>query len=283
MSEGGQPAGGEPKAFPDADQLLQEYSTSRDPALLNRLVSLHLSLVTRLARRLAGRSEEQLDDLIQVGYIGLLKAIDRFEPERGNKFVTYAIPTIDGEMRRYLRDKASIIRIPRHLQELRVAVDRTTEQLAQQLGRRPTIEEVATALGLDPQQVEAAKAEHLATPVSLDRPISDDSQSELAAEIARESEDLERSEDRLLLERAFQALTPRQRAILYLLFYEDLSQAQIGERLSISQMHVSRLSRAALERLREGIAHDEPKPEAQDKPSSADAEQSGGTAPKKDG
>ena len=239
-----------------ADELLRAYAASRDASLREQLIVLHLDLVSRLARRLAGRGE-QLDDLIQVGYIGLIKAIDRFEPERGTKFLTYAIPTIDGEMRRYLRDKGSIIRIPRHLQELRASVDRTTEQLTQQLGRRPTVEETARALGLDPQQVEAAQGDHLAAPVSLDRAGPDDAPPTLTDEANRENEEMRRFEDRLILERAFQGLTPRQRAILYLLFVEDLSQAQIGRLLNISQMHVSRLSRAALDRLREGIAQEE--------------------------
>ncbi len=237
------------------EHLFRAYAATRDPSLREQLIVLHLDLVSWLARRLAGRSE-QLDDLIQVGYIGLIKAIDRFEPERGTRFVSYAVPTIDGEMRRYLRDKCNIVRIPRHLQELRAAVDRTAEQLTQQLGRRPTVEETARALGVDPQQVEAAQGENLAAPVSLDHPHPADTAPALSDEVGREAEEMRRFEDRLILQRAFQGLSPRQRAILYLLFVEDLSQAEIGRLLSISQMHVSRLSRAALSRLREGIAGD---------------------------
>ena len=242
-----------------ADQLFRRYAADRDPSLREQLIVLHLGLVSQIARRLAWR-DEQLDDLIQVGYVGLIKAIDRFEPERGTKFVTYAVPTIDGEMRRYLRDKCNIIRIPRHVQELRASVERMTEQLTQQLGRGPTVDEVAVALGLDAQQVVTARGGHLAAPVSLDRPISDDAPPELPEDTARENEEMRRFEDRLILQRAIQGLTPRQRAILYLLFYEDLSQAEIGERLNISQMHVSRLCRAALERLREGLAEDDTNP-----------------------
>lgn len=239
------------------DSFLRAYATSRDPAIREQLVILHLSLVSRLAQRIAGRGD-QLDDLIQVGYIGLIKAIDRFEPERCVKFTTYAIPTIEGEMRRYLRDKVSIIRIPRHLQELRTAIDRVSDQLCQQLNRPPTREEIANALGIDPREVADIRTGNLAAPISLDHPsCPDDESTTLILEFGRESEDLRRFEDRLLLERAFEGLTLRQRAILYLLFYEDLSQAEIGERLSISQMHVSRLSRAALERLRQGLSQPE--------------------------
>jgi RNA polymerase sigma-B factor len=221
------PSDDERAAAHDADELLRAYAISREPALLDQLVVLHLDLVSRLARRQASRVE-QLDDLIQVGYIGLIIAIDRFEPERGTQFVTYAVPTIDGEIRRYLRDKGSIVRIPRHLQEMRAAVDRATEQLTQQLGRRPTTEEVAADLNVAPQQVAVVQGDVLASPVSLDRVGDDGNGAALPDAIGREQEEMRRFEGRLLIERAFQRLTPRQRAIVYLLFYEDLSQAEIG-------------------------------------------------------
>ncbi len=228
-------------AEPEIETLLARYAVSRDPALREAIIVRNLGLVTQLARRLA-RSGDQLDDLIQVGFIGLIKAIDRFEPARGVRFTTYAIPTIAGEMRRYLRDRETVVRIPRQVQELRGAIERATEQLTQQLGRLPRAEEVAQSLGLPVEQVEAVwRADpHPARPLE-----AGEDWSSRAAE-----EEIQRFEDRLLLEHALRLLTPRQRAILYLRFYEELSQAEIGERLHISQMHVSRLARAALERLR---------------------------------
>ena len=238
--------------------LLEEYAATRRSELRDELIVLHLDLVSRLARQLAGRSAI-LDDLIQVGYIGLMKAIERFDPDRNVAFAAYAIPTIDGEMKRYLRDKGPIIHIPRQIQERREGVERAIDRLTQKLHRPPTDAELALELGWQLQQVSAARAVELTNPVSLDQPIATDSDETtlpLGDAIPLTDEDLRRSDDRILLERAFDSLTPRQRAILYLLFYEDMSQAEIGERLSISQMQVSRLSRAALERLRDGLEKD---------------------------
>ncbi len=238
------------------DELFAEYARTRRSDLREELIVMHLDLVSRLARQLAGRSSI-LDDLIQVGYIGLMKAIDRFEPSRQIAFVAYAIPTIAGEMKRYLRDKGPIIHIPRQIQEQREGVERTTDRLTQKLHRPPSDAEIAEELGWELQRVVEVRAIEFVRPVSLDRPLDsqpDEPSMLLGEAIPWDDETLGHSEDRLLLERAFDTLTPRQRAILYLLFYEDLSQAQIGERLSISQMQVSRLSRAALERLRQGLA-----------------------------
>lgn len=236
-------------------ELFKAYAESRDAALREQLIIAHLSHVSRLARRLVV-SGEQLDDLIQVGYIGLIKAIDRFDPSKGNKFSTYAIPTITGEMRRYLRDKWSVIRIPRYLQELKVTVERTRQQLAQQLARIPTEEEVAAELGIEAARVRRVCALSSNDLLSLDRELRDLDEQELSSLgtiLGQLDEELERTEDRAIIRRALERLTPRQRAILRLVFYEDLSQAQIGEILNISQMQVSRLRRDALHRLRDGI------------------------------
>jgi len=235
-------------------ELLEEYHNSPRPDLRERLIVLHLDLVSRLARQLAGRGPV-LDDLIQVGYIGLMKAIDRYDPARGVAFSAFAIPTIAGEMKRYLRDKEPIIHIPRQVQERRRELERAVDALTQKLHRRPTATELAAAVGWTVQQVEVTLASALANPISLDQPLSTAEESELSLSevIPLADDDLQRSEDRVLLERLWACLTPRQQLILSLLFYEDLSQATIGERLSMSQMQVSRLSRAAIERLREGL------------------------------
>ncbi len=239
-------------------ELFKAYAENRDPLLREQLITAHLSLVSRLARRVVA-SEEQLDDLIQVGYIGLIKAIDRFDPSKGNKFSTYAIPTITGEIRRYLRDKGSIIRIPRHIQELRIAVEKTYQQLTQQLSRMPTEEEVALELGLDAESVRRARTLSSRDLLSLDRELRELEEQELSslgALFGQLDEEIERSEDRAIIRRALERLTSRQRAILHLLFYEDLSQAEIGELLNISQMQVSRLRRDALHILRDGIQNE---------------------------
>ncbi len=243
---------------PNEDQLaaaFKAYAETRDAALREQLITAHLNLVSWLARRMVN-TEEQLDDLIQVGYIGLIKAIDRFEPTRGNKFTTYAIPTITGEIRRYLRDKSNMIRIPRHLQELRHTVDRAYQDLTQQLARIPTENEVAEALSIDVDRVRQAQALSAHDLISLDRELRGLDEQELYSLgmiFGQLDEELERTEDRAIIRRALENLTPRQRAILHLLFVEDLSQAEIGERLNISQMQVSRLRRDALLRLRDGI------------------------------
>ena len=234
--------------------LLAEYHQTHRPELRERLIVLHLDLVSRLARQLAGRGPV-LDDLIQVGYIGLMKAIDRFDPARNVAFSAFAIPTIAGEMKRYLRDKEPIIHIPRQIQERRQELDRAIDRLTQKLHRRPNEGEIAEDLGWTVQQVVDTLLSALANPVSLDQPLltTDANDLSLGEAIPQNDEDLQRSEDRVVLERLFANLSPRQRAILYLLFYEDLSQAAIGERLSMSQMQVSRLSRAAMDRLRESL------------------------------
>lgn len=236
-------------------ELFAAYARSRDPALREQLITAYLNLVSRLARKVT-TSEEQLDDLIQVGYIGLIKAIDRFDQSKGNKFSSYAIPTILGEMRRYLRDKSSVIRIPRHIQELKTTVDKAYQHLSQQLCRLPTEAEVAAEIGIDVESVRKVRSLSPNGLLSLDRQIRDLEEQEISSLgmlFGQLDEELERSEDRAIIRRALDQLTPRQRAILHLLFYEDLSQAEIGELLNISQMQVSRLRRDALLTLRNGI------------------------------
>lgn len=236
-------------------ELFKAYAESRNPALREQLITSHLNLVSRLARRVVA-NDGQLDDLIQVGYIGLIKAIDRFDPSKGNKFSTYAIPTITGEIRNYLRDKGSMIRIPRHLHELRIAIEKAHQHLTQQLGRMPTEEELASELAIDADRVRRVRALSSHDPVSLDRELQELEEQELRSMgvlFGQLDEELERSEERATIRRALEKLTARQRAILRLLFYEDLSQAEIGELMNISQMQVSRLRREALLRLRDGI------------------------------
>lgn len=238
------------------DELLKAYAVTRDARLRERLIVLHLDLVTSLARRLS-YDTRQLEDLIQVGYIGLIKAIDRFDPSKGTRFSSYAAPTIAGEIKRYLRDKSKIIRVPRHVQERRAAIERVATELTQRLGHPPSAAEIAAELGLDPQDVAWPQEQCLDSPLSLEcfsRPQDGSERLSIAEWVGDHDENMLRVEDRFLISRALERLTPRERAILYLLFYAGLSQAQIGQKLNISQMHVSRLVRAALNHLREELS-----------------------------
>ena len=236
------------------EELLQYYARTHDPQVRERLIIQHLSLVTRLARRYSPLDKD-IDDLIQVGYIGLMNAIDRYDPSKGVLFTTYAIPTIAGEMLRYLRDKSNIVRIPRQLQELRSIARRLNDQLTQQLGRQPSRAELAAALGVDEDELQAAQS--YLNLVSLDRELTNDDAEDRGGAVmeylGREDEEMQRLTDRAMLDRALSELTPRERAILYLYFVEELPQIEIAERLGISQMHVSRLQRQAITRMREAL------------------------------
>jgi len=221
--------------------------------LRDELVVVHLNLVRFLAVRFANRGEP-LDDLVQVGTVGLLKAIDRFELERGVEFTTYATPTIVGEIKRYFRDKGWAVKVPRRLQELNLAVNRASDKLAIELGRSPTVGELAAHLQSGQDEIlEAQELGQAYNLLSLDSEVSGetDKKSQTLAETVGVSDaGLELLEDRANLERAFRVLTGRERVIIYLRFYESVSQTEIAKRLNVSQMHVSRLQAKALEKLR---------------------------------
>jgi RNA polymerase sigma-B factor len=226
----------------------QEYESLR-----NDLVVAHLNLVRFLALKFANRGEP-LDDLVQVGTVGLLKAIDRFELTRGVEFTTYATPTIVGEIKRYFRDKGWAVKVPRRLQELNLAVNRASEKMAVELGRSPTVAELALRLdATDEEILEAQELGQAYNLLSLDSEVSgegDKKSQTLADTVGITDAGLEMLEDRANLERAFHVLTGRERVIIYLRFYESISQTEIAKRLNVSQMHVSRLQAKALEKLR---------------------------------
>ncbi len=213
-------------------------------------------LVQFLARKFQNRGEP-LEDIVQVGYLGLIKAIDRFDPDLGNEFTTFATPTVAGEIKRYFRDKGWAIRFPRRLQELHQQILRINEQLKNEYNRQPSVQEVARRLGVSPEEVlEAMEMAPAMAPVSLDATATggsadEEGSRELGEAIGGEDLDLERVEMRDVLERAMQHLTPRERAIMAMRFYDEMSQSEIAKRLGISQMHVSRLQRAALQQLRQ--------------------------------
>ena len=221
--------------------------------LRNELVVAHLNLVRYLAVKFANRGEA-LDDLIQVGTVGLLKAIDRFDLERGVEFTTYATPTIVGEIKRYFRDKGWAVKVPRRLQELNLSVNRAIEKLTVKLGHSPTVTELAQHLGASEEDIlEAQELGQAYNLLSLDTELNGDGDKKsqtLADYVGQNDAGLELLEDRANLERAFQVLTGRERVILYLRFYESVSQTEIAKRLNVSQMHVSRLQQKALEKLK---------------------------------
>ena len=235
--------------------LFDAYAHTRDRAIREELILRHLQLVARVTRKFAG-NHHPLEDLLQVGYIALIKAIDRYDPARGIDFQAYAVPTIQGEVRRYLRDKANLVRLPRQVQEQQRILRRESERLTQQLGREPTTGELAAAANLSPNEVLALQAQMPASVVSLDHqagPVDEESTVAGIAYLGQVDRDLEQVEQRYDLACAMAELTERERAIMYLHFFQDLPQAQIGERLRLSQMHVSRLQRDALHRLKGGI------------------------------
>ena len=237
-----------------------EEETERE-RIRERLVEGYTDLVYFLARKFQNRGEP-LDDIVQVGFLGLIKAIERFDPDLGNEFTTFATPTIAGEIKRYFRDKGWAIRFPRRLQELYQQVVRTNEALKNELNRQPTVAEVAERLGVDADDVlEAMEMSTAYTPVSIDATPGGDAEDgrRLAESIGGEDPNLERVEMRDVLARAMEHLNPRERAILAMRFYDELSQSEIAKRLGISQMHVSRLQRAAQEQLRRYLSQ-EPAP-----------------------
>jgi RNA polymerase sigma-B factor len=235
----------------ESSALLREYGETGDPHARERLIELHLPLVRALARRYANCGE-QLDDLVQVGSIGLIEAVDRFDRERGSELVRFAAPTICGEIKRHLRDRGSTVRIPRRLDELnrRLRVERAG--LAAELSRAPTACELAHATGENEQDVVAALASERARAVV---PLSETDEATPEHVHAFAVDDaFDSSDDRMLLSAGFRTLDARQRRILHLRYFAGLNQAEIARELDISEIQVSRTLRAALERLRRTLA-----------------------------
>jgi RNA polymerase sigma-B factor len=214
------------------------------------LVHLHLALVQHCARRFLNRGELQ-EDLVQVGTIGLLKAIDRFDAGRGVEFSTYATPTIIGEIKRHFRDRGWAIRVPRRLQELRLAITEANSTLTHTLGRSPTVPDIAVHLGISEEDVlEGLEGARAYNATSLSTPISSDGSTELGDTLGGEDREYEIAETRVALGPALASLDEREQKILTLRFYGNLTQSQIADQVGISQMHVSRLLTRALTKLR---------------------------------
>ncbi|HWD04349.1 MAG TPA: SigB/SigF/SigG family RNA polymerase sigma factor [Amycolatopsis sp.] len=227
----------------------------RRPRVRERLVTEFLPVAEHIAVRFTGRGEPR-EDLVQVARIGLINAIDRFTPGRGTDFLSFAVPTIMGEVRRHFRDTGWSIRVPRRLKELHLALGQGSGELAQRLGRSPTPSELAEHLGLDVAEVhEGLIAGHAYHTLSVDKPVHDDTEPlSLADTLGEEDPELEHIETHEALGPLLRELPQRERAILVMRFFGGFTQTQIAERVGISQMHVSRLLSQTLEQLRGKLA-----------------------------
>jgi RNA polymerase sigma-B factor len=230
-------------------RLLDRYHRRHDLRAREELVRLCEPLVRSLAVRHAQR--EQLDDLVQVGMIGLLKAIERFDPTRGVSFSSFAVPTISGELKRHLRDHTWAVRPPRRILEGALDCDSAIDRLSARNGRGPTIAEIADDLGVSEERVlDGLLARKAATSASLDRPVGEEADATLGELLPCHDRALGDADDRLSLGAAMATLPPRERRIVALRFGEDLTQQEIADRVGLSQMHVSRLLRTSLAQLR---------------------------------
>jgi RNA polymerase sigma-B factor len=232
-------------------QLLTQYSETRDPRLREALVERFLPLARSIAKRYR-KAEEPFDDLLQVASLGLLKAVDRFDPARGIAFSSFAVPTIVGELRRHFRDRCWSVRPPRELQERALEVDKYRTELTTRLGRSPSVRELGQALELDDEQVlEALQAQQGMRAASLDAPRGggEDNDGTVADAHGQVDPELTRAEHRATLSRLFERLDEREQRVLRLRFEEDLTQEQIGKVVGVSQMQVSRIIRGAVAKL----------------------------------
>ncbi len=235
----------------DVDRRLREHRRTRDPRLRADLAERLMPLARSLALRFS-HSGESVEDLVQVAALGLVKAIDRFDPDRGFAFTSFATPTILGELRRHLRDTAWALRVPRELQERALVVARSASELTGALGRAPSAAELSDATGMAVEDVVEARAAGTARhAVSIYRPLSEGEDEPLADVLGSDDPAFAAMDDALTSEHLLASLPPREREILRLRYHEELTQWQIGERVGCSQMHVSRLIRQSLHRLRE--------------------------------
>jgi RNA polymerase sigma-B factor len=249
------------QAAPSDGELFSRAAVG-DERAREELIERYLPLARRLARRYQ-RSEEPLEDLTQVASLGLVKAVDRYDEHRDTAFSSFAVPTILGELRRHFRDRTWSVRVPRELQELALRVDKTVLALSSQHGRAPTVGEIAVTMDCSEEQVlEALQAAGAYRAGSLDAPRSatgEEAGESVGETIGVQEGGFERAEERAMLGPMFARITERERLVLTLRFAEDLTQAEIGERIGVSQMQVSRLIRQALARLRETLRDSPPR------------------------
>ena len=241
----------------DEDALFARYRREGDSAAREQLLERYLPLAQHLARRYRGRAER--DDLEQVASLGLLKALDRFDPDRGIAFSSFAVPTVLGELKRYFRDRGWAVRVPRELQELKLRLDGLTQELTGELGRSPTATELADRAGDSVEHVlEALAARTAHFPDSLHQPLTEDGGEAIEFLPDPAEPGYEHVENAAVVDGLLGTLPERERLILHLRFDHDLTQAEIGRRLGLSQMHVSRLLRRAIETLQATAAQQSP-------------------------
>lgn len=248
------PANGHQNDGPTDAELFARLRNDGDTRAREALIERYLPLARRLARRYQ-HTDEPLDDLVQVASMGLVKAVDRFDASREVMFSSYAVPTILGELKRHFRDRTWSVRVPRDLQELALRVDQAFTRLSTGQRRAPTVSEISEAVGVSEEQVlDAMEAMGAYRASSLDAPRStrDEETESVAESLGSTDSGYERAEARAALEPLFSRISERERIVLQLRFGEDLTQAEIGERIGVSQMQVSRLIRQALTRLRAG-------------------------------
>ena len=232
--------------------MLERYYRGRDQTVREELVQRFMPLARRLAARYRG-DREPLDDLVQVASLGLVKALDRFDPERGVAFSSYAVPTILGELKRHFRDRGWSVRVPRDLQERIARVDRAIAELPGKLGRAPSVNEIADRLEVDPEEVlEAMEAGHAHHAMSLDAQAQTEEGEgiPLTERLGGSDPAFDTVEYGATITDALESLSERDRTVLHLRFIEDMTQTEIADRVGVSQMHVSRILRSAVERLR---------------------------------
>jgi RNA polymerase sigma-B factor len=251
LEDGAQP---DSSSLTDAE-LFERLRADGDPLAREALVERYLPLARRLARRYQ-HTDEPVDDLVQVASIGLIKAVDRFDSSREVMFSSYAVPTILGELKRHFRDRTWSVRVPRDLQELALRVDQTVTRLSSGQRRLPSVGEIARAVEASEEQVlEALEAMGAYRASSLDTPRAarEEEGESVAESLGDEDEAFQHAEERATLEPLLARISERERTVLGLRFGSDLTQAEIGERIGVSQMQVSRLIRQALSRLRAGV------------------------------
>jgi RNA polymerase sigma-B factor len=232
------------------EQWFRDYAQNRDPALRERIILAYLGLADRLADRYRSNRAVSLEDLRQVARLGLVKAVDRYQPERANPFIPYAVATVVGELKRHLRDASWRLRVPRGTKDLALRLCRAIDELPQQLGRSPTVPELADHLGASPEEVlEAIEVAQTRSAPSLDQPAGEDGDAVLG-DFVVDRRHREEPEDLLVLPELIGRLPERERQIVLLRYVEELTQDEIAVRMHISQMHVSRLLRRAIGRMR---------------------------------
>jgi RNA polymerase sigma-B factor len=233
-------------------ELWRRFTEHRDQVARTELIELYMPLARRMASRYAGVSEPY-DDLLQVASLGLLNAVDRFDASRGTPFAGFAKPTILGELKRHFRDKVWTVRVPRSVHDRLAEVEKATEKLTLEQGRPPSVEQLAEQVGLEvPEVLEVLEAQHNRRPLSLDAPpVGEDPEDASGAEwVGRPDGNFELVEDRLSMEAVLPVLGEREREVLRLRFVEELPQTEIALRVGCSQMHISRLLRRSLDKLR---------------------------------